>query len=162
MRLQNLLHRMRLHAEFGRHQRGDPRRPVDPGVALLARQAEHHRRGAGAIDQFALHALQPQPREMCLGDLVRGARLNEGDVAARRQTLFLQRLADRADRGFGDRASVPLGFAAVLRGIARPGPGGIGLGRIDRAVRLKGNAACLDGAQNRDMADAALARIAAD
>ena len=37
MRLQDLLHRMRLDAELGRHQGRDPRRPVDPGVAFLAR-----------------------------------------------------------------------------------------------------------------------------
>ena len=35
--LQDLLHRMCFHAEFGRHQRRDPCRPVDPGITLLAR-----------------------------------------------------------------------------------------------------------------------------
>ena len=50
--------------------------------------------------------LQPQAREMRLGDLVRGARLHEGEIAAERKALFLQRLAHRADGGFCDRAKL--------------------------------------------------------
>ena len=71
---------MRLHAEFGRHQCRDARRPVDPAVPLFARQPKDEREGAGPVDQLALHALQPQARQMRLGDLVGGACLDEGDA----------------------------------------------------------------------------------
>jgi hypothetical protein len=50
MRLQNLLHRVRLHAELGRHQCCDPRWPINPGVSFFARQAEYQRGSACAID----------------------------------------------------------------------------------------------------------------
>src|SRR5215203_6572655 len=43
-----------------RHQRRDPGRPVDPGVAFLARQSEHERGRACAIDQLALALLQSE------------------------------------------------------------------------------------------------------
>ena len=152
---------MRLDAELGRHQGRDPRRPVDPGIALLARQSEHQRSCLGAIDQFASAFLQPQPRQMRLGDLMRGARLDERQIAAGRKALLLQRLAHRADRGFCDRAEFFRRRFAASR-IARSLPGRIGLGGIDGAVWLKNHAALLDRAQHRDVADPALPRIGAD
>ena len=57
--LQNRLHGVRADAEIGRHHRRHPCRPAGPGVALLSRQAEHQRRGARPVDQFALQLLQP-------------------------------------------------------------------------------------------------------
>ena len=79
MRFECLLHRVSGDAELRRHQRRDAGRPVAPGIALLARKPEHQRRRAGPVDQFALHALEAKPGEMRLGDLMRRARLDEGD-----------------------------------------------------------------------------------
>ena len=98
---------------------------------------------------------------MRLGDLVRGARLHEGDIAACWEALFLQRLAHRADGRFCDRPEFLRNRLATTR-IGRALPGRIGLGCIDGAVRLQYHAALLDRAQHRDVADATLPRIGAD
>lgn len=104
MRLQHLLHLMGSDAvgrgcgELGRHQGGNSRGPIDPRIALLARQPEHQRGRLGSIDDFIAAFLQLQPRQMCLGDLVRGSCLDKRDAAARRQALFLQGVAHRTSR----------------------------------------------------------------
>jgi hypothetical protein len=150
MRFQDLLHGMRLEAELGGHQGCDPRRPV-PGITFLARQAKHQRRGLGAIDQLA-SALLPQPSQMRLGDLMRSAGLDERQIAAERQALLFQRLAHRANGSFCDRAEFFDGRLAPGR-FSRLLPGRIGLGGINGAVGLQNDAALLDRAQNRDVAN---------
>src|SRR5690348_14880837 len=57
MRFYKLLNRMSFDTEFCRHQRCDARRPIDPRIAFLAREAEDHCGGASAIDQLSFHAL---------------------------------------------------------------------------------------------------------
>ena len=96
-----------LNAEIGRHQRRHPCRPAGPGIALLARQAEHQGRGPGPVDQLALERLQPHLPFLRLQHLVGGARLQIGHAAGRhrrRQALVAQGLRDRVDGGLRDRA----------------------------------------------------------
>ena len=49
---------VRLDPEIGRHQGRDPRRPIDPGIALLTRKPEHQCGRACTIDQLAFALLQ--------------------------------------------------------------------------------------------------------
>ena len=60
-----------VEAELGRHQGGDAGRPVDPGVALAARQAEHLRGRVGPVDHFGAQPLHLDAGALRLGDLVR-------------------------------------------------------------------------------------------
>jgi hypothetical protein len=55
--LQHCVQVMRIDLELGRYHRRHPRRPVDPGIALVPGQPEHLRHGLGPIDQLALHPL---------------------------------------------------------------------------------------------------------
>src|SRR5665213_729462 len=98
---------------------------------------------------------------MRLGDLVRGARLHEGDIASCWEALFFQRLAHRANGRFCDRPEFLRNRLATTR-IARALPGRIGLGCINGAVWLQYHAALLDRAQNCDVAYPTLPRIGAD
>jgi hypothetical protein len=92
MGFQNLLHQRRLHlapvpqrrGQLRRHQRGGPRGPGDPGIALLARQPEHQRLGPRPVDQLALQLLEPDAPLLRLQHLVRGLGLQEGRAAADR------------------------------------------------------------------------------
>jgi len=87
MALQRGLQGVRAGADLGRHHGGDARRPCDPGVPLLARQAEHQRRRAGPVCHLAAPLLQLLAGEMRHRDLARGARLDEVDAAARQPLL---------------------------------------------------------------------------
>ena len=95
---------------------------------------------------------------MRLCNLMRGAGLDERDVATGRETLFLQRLAHGTDSRVRNWSKFLSNQLATGR-IARALPGRIGLGRINAAVWFQNYAAMLDGAQNRDVAYATLPRI---
>jgi hypothetical protein len=64
--------------ELGRDHRRHPRRPVDPGIALVPGEPEHLRHGLGPVDQLTFHALQANPPLLGFEHLVRSPRLYEG------------------------------------------------------------------------------------
>src|SRR5215475_4168950 len=102
---------------------------------------------------------------MRFGDLVRGARLDERDVAAGWKTLLLQRLADRADRCLPDGAEFlarNLRFGPAARGIGGSLPRGVRFYWINSAVGFEGDPSGLDRTQHSYVADPALTRISAD
>src|SRR5262249_26318576 len=100
---------------------------------------------------------------MRFGDLVRGARLDERDVAAGWKTLLLQGLADGADRCLPDRAEfLARNFRPAPRGIGGSLPRGVRFYRINSAVGFERNSSALNRAKHRNMAHSALTRISAD
>jgi len=94
MRFYKLLNRMSFDTEVRRDERRDTGWPIEPSIALLAREAEDHCVSASAIDQLSFHALQAEPSEMSFRYLVRGTCLHERDIRASREALLLECLAD--------------------------------------------------------------------
>jgi hypothetical protein len=83
MGFQNLLHLMRLDAEFRCHQGRNAYWPVDPAIAFFTRKTKHQCGCPWSIHELTLHPLQPQTRQMRLGYLMGRSSLNEGDVPTR-------------------------------------------------------------------------------
>lgn len=70
MRIEGRLHFVHADPELGRQQCGDARRPAEPGVALLAGEAEHEGDGTRPVDNLALQLLQSQPAFLRLQHLI--------------------------------------------------------------------------------------------
>jgi Protein of unknown function (DUF3489) len=67
-----------IHLELGRDHRRHPRRPVDPGIALVPGQPKNLRHCLRPVDELPLHLLQAQTALLSLQNLVRGPGLHEG------------------------------------------------------------------------------------
>ena len=152
--------------ELSRDYRRHPRRPVDPGIALIAGEPENLRHRLGPVDQLALHLLQAEPTLLGLEHFVCRARLHEGHAAGRdRLTLLAQGVAHRAERRVGHRlqrpAIIPRLLArgrSLLRLVGVASPRGLGPRGVPGAVRLALDPACLLGPAHRRLAHTELAR----
>ena len=72
---------------LGGHLCGDPRRPVESGITLGAREGEHMRDGACSIEQLRFESREANLVGLGLEDLVRGAGLQEGGAAGGQRRL---------------------------------------------------------------------------
>ena len=115
--------------QLGRHVRGDARRQVEPAVAFPPRQIEDRRDRPVAVDQIALHLLQPDLRGLRLDHLVSHPGAQERDLPAlgiRRGIgpRFAQRVVDGVDRGLRHRlrAEHCLRRGGAARGLRRKLP----------------------------------------
>ena len=152
-----------VEAELGRHQGGDAGRPVDPGVALAARQAEHLGGRLGPVDHLLAQPLHLNTGALRLGDLVGGARLREGGGPLRRRLPCGRGwtwLGGCVGRGrLVSLCGLVLGRLGPARRIGARVPLGIRLGRIEGAVRLGRKPARADRLHHRDVAHTAPARV---
>ena len=83
-------HLVRFDVQLGRHQRGNTRRPLHPGIALTPRQAEDRCNSAGAINQLPLDLGEANAPLLHLDDFVRGAGAEESNVTFLFRTRVLQ------------------------------------------------------------------------
>ena len=130
---------------------------------------EHLRSRLGPVDHLLAQALHLDARPLRLGDLVRGARLGEGGGPLRggfgcggrpRRGSHVARLVRiGGPRRLVSLCRLVLGWLGPARRIGSSVPLGVGLGRIEGAVRLGRETPCADRLHHRDMAHPAPARV---
>ena len=103
MAFKHRFHGVRIDVQLVGDQRGDARRPLHPGIAFTAREAEHGRDRARPIDEFALDLCEADASLLRLDDFVSGARAEERHIAFGLRAGIAQRLLNGIDRGARDR-----------------------------------------------------------